>query len=130
MAACELRQDEYTSSDNIVVYKSQSPYQNGQNCSFVFSCATDKHLTLDFKQFDIAESAIDKGTGHSYCPDYVSIDGQKYCGSTAPSVNITENEIEVAFHSDLQNTAKGFEILLACKGICCNILRQNFNILI
>ena len=116
LGACEIRQVEYTSSDNIVLYKSQSPYQNGQNCSFVFSCASEKHLTLDFKEFDI-ESAIDKVTGHTYCPDYVSVNGQKYCGSTVPPVSITGNEIEVAYHSDLQNIAMGFEVILACTGI-------------
>ena len=116
LGACEIRQVEYTSSDNIVLYKSQRPYQNGQNCSFVFSCESDKHLTLDFKEFDI-ESAIDKVTGTTYCPDYVSVDGQKYCGSIAPPLSISENQIEVVFHSDLQNIAMGFEVLLACKGI-------------
>ena len=33
------------------------------------------------------------------------------------SVNITENEIEIAFQSDLQNIAMGFEVILACTGI-------------
>ena len=116
MAACKIRQVAHTSFDNIVVFKSQSPYQNGQNCSFIFSCATDKHLTLDFKQFDI-ESTIDKVTGHTYCPDYVSVNGQRFCGSTVPTLTITENEIEVTFHSDLQNIAMGFEVFLTCKGI-------------
>ena len=94
-------------------YASEMPYQNNEDCALTFKCPEEKHVIVNVVEYDLEEFS----NFHGKCFDYVSIDGQKICGSSIPSFTTTKNKIQALFHSNSDNVSNGFKIQFGCKGI-------------
>ena len=106
---CELSKLNFDSG-MMIEYRSQIPYGNDQDCSMNFVCPTDQVVVVDVKLFDIEDDS-------SCSFDYLSIDGDKMCGTTHPVISTSSNKIEIRFHSDDAYTEDGFKLHLGCKGM-------------
>ena len=97
----------------LALYKSETPYRNSQGCKLRFKCPDSKHVIVNVTEFDLQEFSNNRGK----CLDYVTINGQKKCGSSIPQFITTQNEVDIQFHSSSKVVANGFKLQLGCKGI-------------
>ena len=100
-------------SEMIVEFKSQSPYRKNQNCKLTFICPEETHVIVDVKEFALEDYSYAKAK----CVDFLSIDGNRQCGSSIPIFRTTKREIEAIFQSNRRRNLKGFNIQLGCTGL-------------
>ena len=97
----------------MVEFKSQSPYKKNQHCKLTFTCPDEKHVIVNVKEFVLEKYSH----AEAKCLDFLSIDGNRKCGSSIPIFGTTKSEIEAIFHSNRRRNLHGFNIQLGCTGL-------------
>ena len=111
---CEL--EEYTGEklkgksfwNNILEFRSESPYKNNQLCKLTFQCPDQKIVVLDIIDFDVFSCADNltfawKDDETTPCPKKIDY-----------KLRGMYNWMEITFHSNSADTAMGFRLLLGC----------------
>uniref|UniRef100_T1KQ91 CUB domain-containing protein n=1 Tax=Tetranychus urticae TaxID=32264 RepID=T1KQ91_TETUR len=109
MRACEER---YSDSEFYITSPQfPSGYPNNAECTYHIRRSDQSVCGLEFKflHFD-----LEPGEGCAY--DYLSIDGQRFCGTVSPhtvkQVKFDEDQKVLVFHSDKQLPRSGFHLLV------------------
>ena len=76
-------------------------YDNDMECEWQIDVPSGKFIKLEFEDFDLETSS----TCHY---DYLSLNGQKFCGAETPTTTVFESSLTIHFRTDVSVTV-GFK---------------------